>query len=155
IKRILALILAAAATAAIPAAAQKSYKLADRTKLGGEGGWDYLTYEAGAERLFITPGPPVMVVDTKTLKPTADITDLQGVHGVAIAPELGKGYITSGGDNMLPIFDLTTLKVLNKEKVGERPDAILYDRSAKRVYTFNHKTQASTGVDANNGTALW
>ena len=153
-KRILALILAAAAIAAVPAAAQKSYKLADRTKLGGEGGWDYLTYQAGADRLFITRGTHVMVVDTKTLKPTADITDLQGVHGVAIAPELGKGYITSGGDNMLAIFDLKTLKVLDKVKVGERPDAILYDPSAKRVYTFNAKTQDSTAVDATTGKVI-
>src|SRR5271165_3680649 len=147
-KRILALMLVAASLIAIPAAAQKSYKLADRTKLGGEGGWDYLTYEDGANRLFITRGSHVMVVDTKTLKPTADITDLQGVHGVAIAPELGKGFITSGGDNMLVVFDLKTLKVTEKVKVGERPDAILYDPSSKRIYTMNAKTQDSTAVDA-------
>jgi YVTN family beta-propeller protein len=150
-KRIFALILAAATLVAIPAFAQKSYKLADRAKLGGEGGWDYLTYDGDANRLFITRGTHVMVVDAKTLKPTADITDLQGVHGVALAPELGRGYITSGGDNMLVIFDLTTLKVLEKVKVGERPDAILYDASAKRVYTFNAKTQDSTVVDATTG----
>ena len=150
-KRMFALILAAATLAAIPAAAQKSFKLADRVKLGGEGGWDYLTYDSDANRLFITRGTHVMVVDAKTLKPTADITDLQGVHGVALAPELGKGYITSGGDNMLVIFDLKTLKVLDKVKVGERPDAVLYDASAKRVYTFNAKTQDSTVVDATTG----
>jgi YVTN family beta-propeller protein len=73
------------------------------------------------------------------------------VHGVALAPELGRGYITSGGDNMLVIFDLKTLKVLDKVKVGERPDAVLYDASAKRVYTFNAKTQDSTVVDATTG----
>ena len=150
-KRIFALILAATSVLAIPAAAQKSYKLADRVKLGGEGGWDYLTYDSGDNRLFITRGTHVMVVDAKTLKPTGDITDLQGVHGVALAPELGHGFITSGGDNMLVIFDLKTLKVLDKVKVGERPDAILYDASAKRVYTFNAKTQDSTVVDAATG----
>jgi DNA-binding beta-propeller fold protein YncE len=150
-KRILALILAAATLIAIPAVAQKSYKLADRVKLGGEGGWDYLTYDPAGNRVFITRGTHVMVVDVKTLKPTGDIPDLQGVHGVAIAQELGKGYITSGGDNMLVIFALKTLKVLDKVKVGERPDAILYDPSAKRVYTFNAKTQDSTVVDATTG----
>jgi len=153
-KRIFALILAAATMVAIPAAAQKSYKLADRVKLGGEGGWDYLTYDSGANRLFITRGTHVMVVDAKTLKPTGDITDLQGVHGVALAPELGHGFITSGGDNMLVIFDLKTLKVLDKVKVGERPDAVLYDASAKRVYTFNAKTQDSTLVDAATGNVV-
>ena len=153
-KRILGLILATAVIAAVPAAAQKSYKLADRTKLGGEGGWDYLTYDPAANRVFITRGTHVMVVDAKTLKPTDDITGLQGVHGVAIAQELGKGYISSGGDNMLAIFDLKTLKVLDKVKVGERPDAILYDPSAKRVYTFNAKTQDSSVVDATTGKVI-
>ena len=133
-------LLAAATLVAIPAFAQKSYKLADRVKLGGEGGWDYLTYDPDGNRIFITRGNHVMVVDAKTLKPTGDITGLSGIHGVALAPELGRGFITSGGDNMLVIFDLKTLKVLDKVKVGERPDAILYDASAKRVYTFNAKT---------------
>jgi DNA-binding beta-propeller fold protein YncE len=150
-KRILALILAAAAVAAIPAAAQKSFKLADRVKLGGEGGWDYLVYDEDAKRLFITRGTHVMVVDAKTLKATGDITGLSGIHGVALAPELGRGFITSGGDDMLAIFDLKTLKVLDKVKVGGRPDAVLYDASAKRVYTFNAKTQDSTVVDAATG----
>ena len=150
-KRILVLILAAASMAAIPATAQKSYKLADRVKLGGEGGWDYLVFDSTANRLFITRGTHVMVVDAKTLQVTGDIPDLAGVHGVALAPELGRGFITSGGDNMLAIFDLKTLKVLEKVKVGERPDAVLYDASAKRVYTFNAKSQDSTVVDAASG----
>src|SRR5271165_6595479 len=147
-KRILALMLTAATVISIPAVAQKSYQLADRVKLGGEGSWDYLTYEDGANRLFITRSNRVMVIDTKTLKPITEITDLQGVHGVAIAPELGKGFITSGGDNMLVVFDLKTLKVSEKVKVGERPDAILYDPSSKRIYTMNANTQDSTAVDA-------
>ena len=153
-KQIITLILAVAVLGAIPAAAQKSYKLADRVKLGGEGGWDYLVYDSDANRLFITRGTHVMVVDAKTLKATADIPDLSGIHGVALAPELGRGFITSGGDNMLAIFDLKTLKVLDKVKVGERPDAILYDASAKRVYTFNGKSQDSTVVDAATGKVL-
>jgi YVTN family beta-propeller protein len=150
-KRIFALILAVTTLIAIPAAAQKSHKLADRVRLGGEGGWDYLVYDSDANRLFITRGTHVMVVDAKTLKATADIPDLSGIHGVALAPELGRGFITSGGDNMLAIFDLKTLKVLDKVKVGERPDAVLYDASAKRVYTFNARSQDSTVVDAATG----
>jgi len=150
-KRVLALILTAAALAAVPAFAQKSYKVTDRAKVGGEGGWDYLTYDADANRLFITRGTHVMVVDAKTLKPTSDITGLAGIHGVALAHELGRGFITSGGDDMLVIFDLKTLDVLNKVKVGGRPDAVLYDASAKRVYTFNAMTQDATVVDATSG----
>jgi YVTN family beta-propeller protein len=150
-KRIFALILATATLVAIPAAAQKSLKLTDRVKLGGEGGWDYLVFDSAANRLFITRGTHVMIVDAKTLQATSDIPDLSGVHGVALAQELGRGFITSGGDNMLAIFDLKTLKVLDKVKVGERPDAVLYDASAKRVYTFNAKSQDSTVVDAASG----
>jgi len=153
-KRILALLVALCVVAAVPAVGQKSYKLADRAKLGGEGGWDYLTYDPDANRLFITRGNHVMVVDAKTLKPTGDITDLSGTHGVALAPSLGRGFISSGGDNMMVVFDLKTLKVLDKIKVGERPDAILYDASAKRVYTFNGKSQDSTVVDAATGKVI-
>jgi YVTN family beta-propeller protein len=153
-KRIIALILAALTIATVSAAAQKSYKLADRVKLGGEGGWDYLVYDASANRLFITHSTHVMVVDASSLKQTGDITDLQGIHGVALAHDLGRGFITSGGDNMLAIFDLKTLKITDKVKVGERPDAILYDASSKRVYTFNAKSQDSTVVDAKTGKVI-
>ncbi|MFZ1134971.1 MAG: YncE family protein [Candidatus Korobacteraceae bacterium] len=153
-KRILACLLTTAFLLAIPAFAQKSYKVADRVKLGGEGGWDYLTFDPAGNRIFITRGNHVMVVDAKTLKPSGDITDLNGTHGVALAQELGRGFISSGGDNMMVIFDLKTLKVIDKVKVGERPDAILYDGSAKRVYTFNAKTQDSTVVDATTGKVI-
>ncbi len=136
---------------AIPVMAQKSYKLTDRIKLGGEGGWDYLTFDPAGSRLFITRGTHVIVVDAKTYKQTGDIAGLAGVHGVALAPELGRGFITSGGDDMLVIFDLKSLAVLNKIKVGGRPDAVLYDQSSKRVYTFNAQTQDSTVVDAASG----
>jgi DNA-binding beta-propeller fold protein YncE len=150
-KKLLVFLTVTAVLLAIPAAAQKSYKLADRVKLGGEGGWDYLTYDENGNRVFITRGTHVIVVDAKTLKQTGDITGLQGVHGVALAHDLGKGYISSGGDNMLVIFDLKSLSVLDKVKVGERPDAILYDSSAKRIYTFNAKTQDATVFDAKAG----
>jgi DNA-binding beta-propeller fold protein YncE len=153
-KKLLVFLAAIAVLLAIPAAAQKSYKLADRAKLGGEGGWDYLTYDDQGNRVFITRGTHVIVVDAKTLKQTGDITGLQGVHGVALAHDLGKGYISSGGDNMLVIFDLKSLSVLDKVKVGERPDAILYDPSAKRVYTFNAKTQDASVFDAKAGKVI-
>jgi len=153
-KQTVALILAAVAAAVIPAYAQNSYILADRAKLGGDGGWDYLTYEDGANRLFITRGNRVMVVDAKTLKLATEITGLSGVHGVAVVPELGKGFITSGGDNMLVVFDLKSLQVSEKVKVGERPDAILYDASWKRIYTFNAKSQDATVVDVKTNKLL-
>lgn len=153
-KRTLAIVLAATIFAAVPAFAQKQLKMTDRVKLGGEGGWDYLTYDNEGHRLFITRGSHVMVVDTATLKVTADIPDLSAIHGVALAPEFGRGFISNGGDNTVTIFDLKTLKKLDSVKVGERPDAILYEPFSKHVFTFNARGQSSTVVDAASGKVL-
>ena len=150
-KRILILSLAAGILLSLPAFAQKQYKLVNTVKLGGEGGWDYLTYEPGANRLFITRGTHVMVIDTNTLKQVGDIPDLVGIHGVALAPEMNKGFVSNGGDDTVAVFDLKTLKVTDKIKVGNRPDAILYEPFSKHVFTFNARSQDSTVIDAASG----
>ncbi len=150
-KRILAILLATAVFAAVPAVAQKEFKVTNRIKLGGEGFWDYLTYEEDGQRLFITRGSHVMVVDTKTLKATGDIPDLAAIHGVALAPEFNRGFISNGGNNTVTVFDLKTLNKLDSVKVGDRPDAILYEPFSKRVFTFNARSQDSTAVDAASG----
>ena len=150
-KRVFAIMIVACLCAAVPSFAQKQYKVADRVKLGGEGGWDYLYYDKDGKRLFITRGTHVMVVDTNSLKVTGDIPDLSGIHGVALAPEFGRGFVSNGGDNTVTIFDLKTLKKLDGVKVGERPDAILYDPFTKHVFTFNARSKDSTVVDAASG----
>ena len=152
-KRFLAIVIALI-TLALPAFAQKQFKVTNRVKLGGEGGWDYLTYDKEGERLFITRGTHVMVVDTKTLKATADIPDLSGIHGVALALEFNRGFVSNGGDNTVTIFDLKTLKKLDSVKVGERPDAILYEPFSKHVFTFNARSHDSSVVDAASGKVL-
>ena len=149
-KRIFALFFAATLLAAVPALAQKQYKVVNHVKLGGDGGWDYLYYDKDGQRLFITRGSHVMVVDANTLKVSGDIPDLSGIHGVALAPELGRGFVSNGGDNSVAIFDLT-LKKMDSVKVGERPDAILYDPFTKHVFTFNARSKDSTVVDAASG----
>ena len=148
------LLLVAGLLLSLPAVAQKRYKLADTVNLGGEGGWDYLTYEQGAHRLFITRGTHVMVIDTTTLKQLGDIPDLSGIHGVALVPAMNKGFVSNGGDDSVTVFDLKTLKVTDKVKVGGRPDAILYESFSKHVFTFNAKSQDSTVVDAASGKVL-
>ncbi len=150
-KRVVGLLIAVAVLAAVPVFAQKQYKVVSHVKLGGEGGWDYLYYDKDGHRLFITRGTHVMVVDTASLKVTSDIPDLSGIHGVTLAPELGRGFISNGGDNTVTIFDLKTLKKLDSVKVGERPDAILYDPFTKHVFTFNARSKDSTVVDAATG----
>jgi YVTN family beta-propeller protein len=144
-------LLLAAAIFALPALAQKQFKVTNQVKLGGEGGWDYLIYDKDGKRLFITRGSHVMVIDAATLKVTGDIPDLSGIHGVALAPELNRGFISNGGDNTVTIFDLKTLKKLDSVKVGERPDAILYEPFSKHVFTFNARSKDSTALDAASG----
>jgi YVTN family beta-propeller protein len=150
-KRSFALFLAAAIVTAVPALAQKQYKVVSTVKLGGEGGWDDLSYDKDGQRLFITRGSHVMVVDTNTLKVSGDIPDQSGIHGVALAPEPGRGFVSNGGDNSVTVFDLKTLKKLDSVKVGEVPDAILYDPFTRHVFTFNARSKDSTVVDAASG----
>ena len=150
-KRALALLIVASVLTAFPVSAQKQYKMVNRVKLGGEGGWDYLTYDKDGHRLFITRGSHVIVVDTNTLTASGDIPDLSGIHGVALAQELGRGFVSNGGDNTVTVFDLKTLKKLDSVKVGDRPDAILYDPFTKHVFTFNARSKDSTVVDAASG----
>ena len=149
-RRILTMIVATLVLAAVPSFGQV-FKVTDRVTLGGEGGWDYLTYEKDGNRLFITRGDHVMVVDAKTLKVTSDIMGLSGIHGVALAPELGRGFISNGGDNTVTVFDLKSLKKVDSVKVGERPDAILYEPFSKHVFTFNARSHDTTVVDAATG----
>lgn len=153
-KRILVILLASAVFATVPAFAQKQFKVTNRIKLGGEGFWDYLTYDADGQRLFITRGSHVMIVDTKTLKVTGDIPDLAAIHGVALAPEFNRGFITNGGNSTVTVFDLKTLAKLDSVKVGERPDAILFDPYSKHVFSFNARGQDSTVIDAANSKML-
>ncbi|MGA2904239.1 MAG: YncE family protein [Candidatus Korobacteraceae bacterium] len=153
-KRMIAIVIAAAVFAAAPAFAQKQFKVTERVKLGGEGFWDYLTYDKDTHWLFITRGSHVMVVDTRTLKVTGDIPDLSAIHGVALAPEFKRGFVSNGGDNSVTIFDLKTLTKLDSVKVGERPDAILYDPFSKRVFTFNARSQDATVLDAASGNVV-
>jgi DNA-binding beta-propeller fold protein YncE len=127
------------------------YKVAQTWKLGGEGGWDYLTVDGEARRLFIARANRVMVVSEDSGKLLAEIPDTPGVHGVALAPEFGRGFISDGGEDMVAIFDLKSLKPLNKVKVGTRPDAIIYDPFTRRVFTFNARSHDTTAVDAAKG----
>lgn len=136
------------------AAAGPGYHVTQTYKLGGEGGWDYLTADASARRVYISRGTHVMVMDADSGKVVGDIADTPGVHGIALAPELGKGFVSNGRENTVSIFDLKTLATSGKVKTGENPDAILYDPATKRVFTFNGRSHDSTAIDASNGNVL-
>lgn len=137
------------------AAAAPGYHVMKTYKLGGEGGWDYLTVDASARRFYISRGTHVIVLDADTGKNVGDIPDTPGVHGIALAPELGKGFVSNGREGTVTIFDMKTLAPSgSKAKAGENPDAILYDPATKRVFTFNGRSQDSTAIDAASGKVL-
>ena len=120
--------------------------------LGGDGGWDYLNIDSAARRLYISRGTHVMVVDADSGKVAGDIADTQGVHGIALAPELGYGFTSNGRANSVTCFDLKTLKTVRMiQPTGEGPDAILYDPFSKRVFTFNGHGRSVTAINAATG----
>ena len=146
------LLLIVAATAG--GAAGPGYKVVNTYKVGGEGGWDYLTADAVTRRLYISRAAHVIVLDLDSGTNVGDIADTPGVHGIALAPELGRGFTSNGGEGTVSIFDLKTLATSGKVRVGENPDAILYDPATKRIFTFNGRSQDATAVDAQKGTVL-
>ncbi len=129
--------------------AQSSYKVLNKFSVEGDGGWDYIFEDDASARLFVSHGTAVNVVDEKTGSLLGTISGLKGVHGIAGAFELNKGFISDGRDSSVTIFDLKTLAVITKVKVtGANPDAILYDPFSHKVFTFNGRSSNATVIDA-------
>ena len=131
--------------------ADSGYHIVNRITVGGEGGWDYLAVDGAARRLYISRSTHVMVMDLDTNTVVGDIPDTSGVHGIAIAPELNRGFTSNGKADSSTIFDLKTLKVLGEVKTGAHPDAIVYDPVSKHVFTFNGRSKDATVFDAVSG----
>jgi DNA-binding beta-propeller fold protein YncE len=140
--------------ATLALAAAPGYHILNTYKAGGDGGWDYLTTDASARRLYISRATRVMVLDADSGKSVGEIADTPGVHGIALASELGRGFTSNGREGTVSIFDLKTLATSSKVKVGENPDAILFDPATKRIFTFNGHSQDSTAIDAVKGAVL-
>lgn len=145
-----ALTLSGALAAPTPAQAQGPHHVLTQWKLGGEGGWDYLTVDGPAHRLYVTHGPRVEVVDTQSGKPVGAITGLQGTHGVALDPTGKYGYISDGRANAVVVFDRSTLKTVSTIPVGTNPDGILYEPSTKTVWAFNGRSKDVSVIDTSN-----
>ena len=126
-----------------------TYQIVKRIHLDGDGGWDYLTIDDNAGLLYVSHGNMIQVVDVKTSKAIATIEDTKGVHGITIATEFGKGYISCGRDSTVVVFDIKSFKTLSRVKVnGRNPDAILYDPFSKNVFAFNGRSNNVTVIDA-------
>jgi YVTN family beta-propeller protein len=134
---------------AISLNAQSNYKIVNKIHIDGNEGWDYITMDESASRLYVSHGNETNVVDVATNKVIGTIPDTKGVHGITIAKDLDKGFISNGRDTSVTIFNLKTLEFIAKVKVtGNNPDGILYDPYSQRVFTFNGRSSNSTVIDA-------
>jgi DNA-binding beta-propeller fold protein YncE len=148
-KKLLILALAAAA-----GFAAEGYKVVGKIKIGGEGRWDYVAMDSANRRLYVSHGNSVEVVDPDAGKVVGTISNLHGVHGIAIATDLNKGFITNGQSNSVTVFDLKTLAKEGEPSTGKNPDAVCYEPKTKRVITMNHSGNDATSIDAKTGEVL-
>jgi YVTN family beta-propeller protein len=124
------------------------YKLLKTYAVGGEGGWDYLTMDSAARRLYISRGTRVQVFDVDEGKVVGEVANTPGVHGIALVPKLDRGFTSNGREGTVTVFDMKSLKELDRVKVGQNPDGILYDPASGRVFTFNGRSHDATAIDA-------
>jgi YVTN family beta-propeller protein len=132
----------------VTAAADGPYKFITEIPIGGEGGWDILTVDSHAHRLYLSHATKVVVVDLTKNAVAGEITDTPGVHGFVVAPELERGFSSNGKESKASVVDLKTLKTISKVETGENPDAMVYDPRRSEVYVFNHTGKSATVIDA-------
>jgi DNA-binding beta-propeller fold protein YncE len=130
------------------------YKVETRYPVPGNGGFDYVTIDSNARRLYLSHGTQVDVIDPDNGKFIGTIADTPGVHGIAIASEFKHGFTSNGRENKVSMFDPTTLQLINKIDVGKGPDGIYYDPGTKRVFTNNHGTHDISAIDAKSGAVV-
>jgi YVTN family beta-propeller protein len=126
------------------------YKLSKKISTSGNEGWDYLAVDDVAQHLFVSHGNMVNVIDLKSDKTVAAIPDTKGVHGIAVANDLNKAFISNGKDNSITVVNLKTFQLIEKVKIaGIKPDAILYDQFSRKVFVYNAESNDATVIDAN------
>ncbi len=130
------------------------YKVSKTIPVGSEGGWDYVYVDSDARRVYVSHGLHTIVLDADSHAVVGDIPDTQGVHGIAIASDLGRGFTSNGRTSDVTIFDLKTLKAIGTAKTDKNPDAILYEPVSKRVFTFNGAGKNATAINAADGTVI-
>ena len=136
------------------AAAGDAYKFLNEIPIGGEGGWDILTIDSAARRLYLSHATKVVVVDLEKNAVAGEITDTPGVHGFIPVPEMQRGFSTNGRENKSSVVDLKTLKTISKIDTGDGPDAFAYDAKHGELYIFNHKGGSATVIDAKSTKAV-
>src|ERR1700734_3592945 len=132
---------------AMAAFAAEGFRVLTKIKIGGTGGWDYVAVDPSTNRVYASHATSVEVVDTASGKVVGQIPQLHGVHGVAVAPEFGKGFITNGQSNSVTIFDLKTLAKVGEPQTGQNPDSVCFEPKTKHIFTFNGRSKDSTAID--------
>ena len=152
-KQILSLLICAVMAATFAVAAVK-YDLVKKVSVPGSGGWDYLTVDESGRRVFLSHSTQVDVLDADAYTVIGTIPNTPGVHGIALAPEFGRGYISAGKADSVIAFDLKTLKTLGEIKVGKKPDAIIFEPLTKRIYVMNGDSEDITVLNAADGAVV-
>jgi DNA-binding beta-propeller fold protein YncE len=147
----LAVLLLCLASAVAPAIAADSYKITKKIPVPGQGGWDYLIVDDGARRLYVSHGTQVEVLDVDSGGIVGKIENTPGVHGIALAPDLGRGFVSNGQAATVTIFDLKTLNKIADVPTGKKPDAIIFDPATGRVFAFNGGSNSATVIEAKEG----
>jgi streptogramin lyase len=153
-KKIIACLFALPLLHSVAAWAAPEYKVSGAIAIGGEARWDYLYVDSEQHRLYVSHGTQTEVIDTQTDKIVGTIADTAGVHGIAVANDLGLGFTSNGKDDSVTVFDLSSLKTRNTVKVGGNPDAIVYVPGSRRVVTFNGRSKDATVVDTKTAKVL-
>lgn len=134
--------------------ATAAYRLLKEIPVAGEGGWDYLTVDETARRLYVSHATKIVVIDLDKDEIVGEINDTPGVHGIALAPKLGRGFTSNGREHKVSMVDLKTLKTLSKVDTGKNPDAILFEPGQGEVYAFNGGGKSATVIGAESGQVL-
>jgi DNA-binding beta-propeller fold protein YncE len=130
------------------------YHFIKEIPIGGEGGWDYLTVDSAAQRLYVSHATKVVVIDLSKDQVVGEITNTPGVHGLAPAPELGLGVTSNGRENKAGIVDLKTLQTLSKVDTDQGPDGMLYNPGQKEAYLFCGRARSATVIDVKAGNVV-
>jgi DNA-binding beta-propeller fold protein YncE len=131
--------------------ADVSYHLLKEIPVGGDGGWDALTVDSAAQRLYVSHATKVVVIDLAKDAVVGEITNTPGVHDIAVAPKLKRGFTSNGKENTVSIVDLKTLQTLSKTGTETNPDAILFEPGQNEVYAFNGRSHSATVIAAGSG----
>ncbi len=130
--------------------AQSNYKIANKIHVEGDGWWDYISFDETNGRIFVSHANMAQAINAKTGNIAGTIPDTKGIHGIAIAADINKGFTSNGRDSSVTVFNLKTLEIITRIKVtGKNPDAILYDQFTHKVFTCNGGSSSSTVIDAN------